>query len=458
MSHNLDRMKQRFIDGELTELSLGAYGSTVRVIQRGDRVTMKVTTPRQKQKSLSPNCRSVRKLAIVTAEVIVSRKQRLPSKRTPKVSSPRMGAAGVLTPKDIWLSYLSMRVPGIPDNVFTWGRRKVSAHIAALPPGARERSFSTHYMYSVICAARRLDRDGAVPLYADVSDIQPGDLDRWITKTLASAPQDSSWTAKTYIRRFQSAVRFFRRKWPHQWGDRRDPTEGVTQVTTRHIKPQEITEERAAAILARLRRQGAWRTFAAAMIAHESGRRIGAIAGWYQGMHLDAPPLCASDFRKDPTGQLEVIWRADAQKGKGYGRKDEGHPATRRLRLVFRWLRRFHPNPLGPDHPIIWDADDPTRAEKYDRLNRALSEAWRAEFGTEKPKKLAWHGFCRTTITTIAENFGNEVSADYTGRSVRVVETIYRRVRRSPKAAAAAMLDDIRREQHYRWKKAARSQ
>jgi hypothetical protein len=187
------------------------------------------------------------------------------------------------------------------------------------------------------------------------------------------------------------------------------------------------------------------------MVAHATARRVASISGGREDLHLDAPPLCASDFRRSGyDGALEVVWRADAQKGRSFGRGDVAHPATRQLELVYRWLTRYHPNPLGPDHPLIWAEDDPSRPETYDRLSYELEGAWRAEFGEDKPTRLGWHGFCRTTITTLADTVGMLTAAEYTGRSVRMVERTYKRARRETAHAAARLLDAVHRKHRIR--------
>jgi hypothetical protein len=186
------------------------------------------------------------------------------------------------------------------------------------------------------------------------------------------------------------------------------------------------------------------------MIADATARRVGSISGGRVDLHLDAPPLCASDFRRSEGGVLEVIWRADAQKGRGFGRGDVAHPATRQLELVYRWLSRFHPNPVGAQYPLIWAEEDPSRPESYDRLSRELEEAWIEEFGEEKPKGLGWHAFCRTTITTLADEVGMLAAAEFTGRSVRMIERTYKRARRETAYAAARRLDEVRRGRRIR--------
>lgn len=435
-----------FINGDAERLRLGGYGGTITVRIVSDGVLIETTKPKRRQRKLSPNSRTIRETAVRAAEAALDRIRGMPSKRAVSASRRTPAkSAGVITPRDVWISYLRLRLGAIPeDEVLGWGRKDVAAFLRRLPPSARQAAPSVDYIYSIVLAARRLHADGAVPLDGEIEDIQPGDLRDWATAELSRGA--SPHTVKTYLKRVRTVVRHYMAAWPNQWGDRQDPTLGVEKIRTAHVKPEEIGEERAAVILAALRARGAWRAFATAMIAHATARRVASISGARDGLHLDAPPLCASDFVRRDDGTLEVIWRAPAQKGNAYGRGDVAHPATRQLELVYRWLCRYHPNPAGPEYPLIWSEQDPTRAESYDRLSAELEAAWRDAFGEEKPRGLGWHAFCRTTITTLADEIGVLATAQYTGRSVRMVERTYRRARRETALAAARRLDQVRRE------------
>ena len=295
---------------------------------------------------------------------------------------------------------------------------------------------------TIIQAARRMDRDGVAKLDSDVAAIQPGHLIRWMKGQLGA--EASPHTLTTYFRRFRTAIRMYRRAWPDQWADRRDPTENVSPPSTTHVAPPEIGEENAARLHDTLRRRGEWRTLATALIALESGRRVGAIAADRPGLHIDAPPLCGRDFAVSPAGILEVTWRANAQKGRSYGAGNVVVPCTRRLAAVRRWLARYHANPLGANHPLIWDEDDPTRAAKYDSLNRAFTKAWAATFKKKKERGLSFHGYCRTVVTTVGDEESIQAAAEYTGRSVDTAAKIYKRRRPTKLRETARLLDRVR--------------
>ena len=179
------------------------------------------------------------------------------------------------------------------------------------------------------------------------------------------------------------------------------------------------------------------------MFAHGSGRRVGAIGADRLGWGADG--LRRTDFSVEG-GRLHVTWRAAAAKGKSYGRGDEELVATRLVAVAYRWLRRCHPNPLGPEHPLIWSPDDPTRPVTYAALNRAFKEAWRVAFNEDAPRGVAFHGFCRTVVTTIVDALGMSHAAEYTGRTIRTIERHYKRRRSQTQVRTTAVLDEIRAE------------
>lgn len=435
--------RSAFIAGQLDNLRIGGYGGTitVRVVQDG--VLIRTSRPKRRQRLLRPNSRSVREAAVQAAEEALERLRGGRQHRTDAIPRRKAGPAGVITPRDVWLAYLRLRLGAIPeDEILGWGRKDVVAYMRRLPPTVRAGAPSPAYMYSVVQAARRLDRDGVVPLDANLADIQPGDLEQWASTQLTAGV--SPHTVNTYLARFTTAVKTFKEKYPRQWGDLLDPTRGIAKISTSGVQPPEIGEERARMLIHRLQRRGAWRAAAAALVALGSGRRIGSISGARVEIHLDAPPLCAADFRWTEKGELEVRWRAAAQKGNAYGRGDVVLPATKHLELAYRWLTKYHPNPLGPEYPLIWSEEDPTRAEPYHRLRRELAAAWREEFGEPKPRGLCWHSFCRTTISTIADLKGTLAAGEYTGRTQRTVETIYKRVRPETALLTVQCLDDLR--------------
>lgn len=452
----LETAKQEFLNGKRASVRFGGYGGTWTVKIEGSDVLMQATQPRRQQAKIGPNSRSVRAIALEAAEELLARRQKGGGTRAPTVrAAPARRPAGILTHRDLVLSYVRARLgPDIPeDEVLGWGRKACAAYMKKLPRAVRRRAGSPSNLYAVLNMARRLDRDGVVPLDADIESVQPGDLDAWVTDRLARG--DSEHTVATHLGRFAAVVHDFQGRWPHEWRKRADPTASVERPSTEHIEPPEIGEDRVPVLLRAMRKLGLWRAVATAMAIDATARRIGSVSGGRDDLHIDAPPLRAADFRRTSSG-WEVCWRAEVQKGKAFGRGDVWHPATRDLVVVFRWLSRFHPNPKGPEHPLIWDEADPTRPEPYHRLLRALDEAWTMAFGEPRPVGLGYHGFCRTTITTLAEKAGTQATADLVGRSVKIVEGTYRRVRRESLDRTALCLEELRRSRRHRSRARAR--
>lgn len=446
----LETAKQEFLNGNAESVRFGGYGGTVTVKVKAGSVLIHATKPKRKQEKIGPNSRTIRATALEAAEAVIAHLQKKPHARTPTVPAPpARRQAGLITPRDVYLAYLRRRLgPTMPeDEVLSWGRKELSAFLATLSPAARRVAGSPDYNYSILLAARRLDEDGVVPLDGDIEAIQPDELDLWATDHVGRL---SEYTINTYLARFRTAVRKYMAKRPNDWGARKDPTAALELLSTEHIRPPHVKQDQLMPLLNAMRELGLWRALATALVIDATARRVGSVSGGRPGLHMDATPLREEDFAIAKDGLMEVTWRAEVQKGKGYGRGDVKHPATRQLMVVHRWLRWLHPNPLGPAHPLIWDEEDPTRPEPYDRLLRDLGTAWRTAFGEDKPNGLGWHAFCRSMISRCADEAGVLATADFTGRSMKMVESTYRRVDRDSVLATARKLDRLRRRSRRR--------
>jgi hypothetical protein len=434
--------RRAFIAGTVSDYRLGGYGGTVTVRAESSGVLIKTTKPAHRQKFLTPNTRSVRETAAAAADQAFEKLRTLPSARAIRLDPFPSDSSSILTVGEIWVRYLEIIAGAVPPGeVLTWGRRQVTEHIAAMPQELRDDAATVDSIVAVLVAARRLHLAGVAPFESAIDKLQPGDFSRWRTSLLQNDQRKRS-TPSTYQARFVTAVRSFQTQWPERWGERADPT-GKLRAAKYKAKPPEIGEKRAELLLEGMRKLGSWRSTAAIRIAHESGRRVGSIAGARDGMHLSAPPLCESDFTTIG-GRLYVNWRANSQKGDAYGRNDMLVAATRHLEVTYRWLRRFHRNPKGPDHPLIWSEADETRAQSYNRLRLDISAAWEAVFGEKKPLGLGMHSFCRTTITTLCNELGIVAAATYSGRSVKVIDEIYLQRRPEIALTGADALDGAR--------------
>jgi hypothetical protein len=433
--------KERFVSGEINVLRLGGYGGTSTVSGDGRTVVVKVTQPKRMQTRQGPDTPDTRRLMLRVAELAVA-KAMSPRKQQPRQVRLTVGS-DIVTPREIWTSYVTSMVGTVPADVLTWGGRELAAHFQRMTESERNQAPEFDSVSAVLTAARSLHREGAVPLDCDIRSLQPGHLDAYVQRVIAAGR--SPHTPKTYTRRFRSAMKQFAQSWPQRWKqDMANPTLAMRVIRTAHIKPEEFGEERTLQLLAALLELGLWRSWATLAIAFESARRVSAISGARTGQHLDAPPLCAADFRQDEQGDLYVMWRAVAQKGRNYDRGDVEQVATRLMASTYRWLVANHPNPYGPERPLIWCPENPRQAASYDALRKELSRAWEHAFNEKRPKGVAWHALCRTTITTLMDELGDVAAAEYSGRTVETVTRIYKRVRVARLKEAAQALDRLR--------------
>jgi hypothetical protein len=438
--------REQFVTGQVESLRLGRYGATVHLEITPTGVQVRTVTPRR-QEVIGPDTRSVREAAVRVADAILA--ERKGGQRAAPRPRPGLdGAGAVLTPRDVWEAYLGRHLSPLPDGILGWGRGDLEDYYKALDPRGRATLPSFDFVNNVLVAARSLHAKGIVPLDADFDSLDPGTITNQLQAHVLRGQNGgrglSPETMSTYIRRFRMVVLKFQRLYPARWGRRSDPTATVEQPIMRRDGPsKEIGEDRAEALIRQLLADGAWQAAAAARVARASGRRIGAIAGRRTGNHLDAPPLTAADFQRED-GRLLVTWRANVAKGHNFGRGDEKQVCPRELAEVYRWLTECHPNPLGPEHPLIWDAADPSRAASYDSVTRAFRDAWKRAFKEPKPHGMAWHSIIYTTVTTIADADGLVAAAEHTGRTVETVERRYKVRRLERQAKTAELLDRLR--------------
>lgn len=446
VDESTEREIAEFVAGRRTKLKLGGYGGTVTLTSEGTRIKVERTKPTRSQRRINDNSRKMRQTVVEQAQAFLA-KVRERSPRTPNVAAEPEAKAkeGAVSVRRLWLTFLRHKVdPDLPDEVLNWGRAKVDAFLAELTPAARANALSPTTFSSVTQAARTLHRDEVAPLPVDIGRLEPAALRAWGKRRLNAG--GSAQTVETYLGRLAAAVSHFKNHHPTVWGDRHDPIKPLDPFKKGIKGPPEVREAEARALVQYLAGTGQWRVLGAVLLAWTSGRRIGELAGsGWAGAHLDALPLRAADFFKED-GELRVVYRAEAGKGKHYGRGDEIVPATEMLAATYEWLLGEHPNPRGPEYPLIWSEEDPTRPEPYHRLREGFDQAWRVALGTRRPKGLAWHGFCRGTITTIADELGVQAAAEYTGRSPETAARVYKRTRLDQQQRIGAHLDEGRRD------------
>ena len=445
-----------FVEGRRSLLTLGGRGSRVDVhvdAARGRVMVKRVTRPRM-ERTVGPNTRVVRKKAARLGKRLVDQMlDDAVGRRSVKPEAPR--PTDQLTVEEVWQRYLSTRLPGIPvEALRTWNRRVVTAFLADAKATNGSRTMTVDALVTVLQCARRLDAAGVFPFSADIGELQPGEIER---ASLARIGEVSVQTIRTDLGRMRTAIRHVMTKWRKVWGDRSNPLAAPIQLpdTDGGEPPPEIGEAMATAILADLERSGPWRAWATCAILYHTGRRVGAVSGDREGLHLDAPPLIGEDLRGEPGGPIErIVWRAGAAKGKGYGQGTVELPVSGALSAVLLEVLRRHPNPLGPGHPLIWSPRDPSRAVSYAAISKAFRMAWdrvverirerEGEAAAQRharPHGMGFHGFCRTTITTLMDHMGTVPAAEYAGRSPATALR-YKRTRDSEMRRAAETMAD----------------
>ena len=431
-----------FLEGRSTHLRLGGYAGTVHLEVRRSVVWLRTTKPTRIQKTIGPDTAEKRQSAVRAADIILANASgrrvnpRLAERPARRHSSKRP----VLTVREIWEEYLRSFFGTVPDGVLGWGRPQLERFYHELSPEARAALPSFDSILIVLQAARRLHKDCIAPLDGDINAVEPADFSAYLVREVVSG--SSANTVNTYFGRYRTAVRHYKTQRTKLWGKRTDPTENVKKPSGRAAL--EIGESEARRLINHFWGAGNWRAWATGEFALESGRRVGAIGALRTGKQLDEVPLRASDFTTTESGRYEVVWRGEAAKGRGFGQGDMVQVCTRRMAIVYRYLRRFHPNPLGPEYPLIWDAENPSKGVSYDDLRTALTVSWPAVFEKEKPKGLCWHSFCYTTVTTIADELGMVAAADHTGRSVETIARKYKKRRLASQARTAKKLDEMR--------------
>lgn len=461
-----EEARQNFILARTDHWNAGEYGYTLKCVAVEGVLKLKFTQPIRRQWTLPGEGDTAERRKLLTElamrHMLDWRTGRLaqpadpthePETRAEAEREERAPAlleeASVPTYGEVWRRYIKAKWPGISDDFASWGRSEVRKYYTTMPAEDKKRAPSPNSLHPVLQSMRRVTAFPAYAPDARVTDSEPGDWTAYTNwrRTHPDGKQPdgkpySYGTIETDYGRLHTAIKFCKAQYRKWWNGAPDPLEGadVVRITA---DLEEIGEERAQILTRTLRRMGAWRALAAVMFAGGSGRRIGAIGSDLNGFDADA--LRGSDFEVIH-GKLHVTWRAEAAKGEGFGRGDDTLLASRSVALAYRWLRRFHPNPLGPEYPLIWSPADPTTPPSYASLNKAFKDAWRHAFGHEAPRGVAFHAYCRTVVTTLVDALGLSQAAEYTGRTTKTIEKHYKRKRAETQAKTTEVLDQIQRE------------
>lgn len=443
-----EEQRREFVRGLRDCWNAGGYGYTIKCVVENGCLKLKWTQPQRKQETFSEtDSPSLREKLTDVASLKVLRHRSSTGRTAARAKANPEPQPEIATVGKAWLHFLQDRWPGIPDPVVHGGRKEVREFYLAMSEAERELVSDPDYLLSVLLAMRRTTAFPAFRPDRLISEIEPIDWTKYtqwrrIQALTRSGKPYSYNTIATDFTRLNTVLTHCRTKHRRWWGNVPDPLEGA-DVVRQDAELPEITEEQSVALIRTLRKglPRTWRALAAVLFAYGSGRRIGAIGADRLGFETDG--LCASDFITR-NGRLHVVWRAEAAKGEAFGRGDEMIPASRTLAAAYRWLRRYYPNPIGPEHPLLWAPEDPERPVTYAALNKVFKKAWKETFGVQAPFGLAFHGFCRTVATTIGDELGLDRAAEYTGRTRGTIERYYKRKRMATFERTVDRLDEIR--------------
>lgn len=384
--------RSRFLDGEEDGLKLGGYGCTIRVTAHSEadgegKVVVRVyrRTP-YTQETSCPNTREVRLAAVEAAEALLEATPAGPSPSDLAAEPP----AAPLTITDAFVHYLREEAD-MPATSLEWGEKKVLEHLRSRPPEARVQMPGPDYLISVLQTYRRIRRVGAIPLNTELSNLEGFQLRRHVTRSTTrewgrrKRPM-SPETVRTDFGRLRTVIYYLQDNFKKRWGQRSNPVRKLPPIRGKPKRP-EVGEERAARIIAELaRRPKLWRAYAAAIIALTLGGRIGAIGANQRGKQDLRPSLTFADFI-DEGGRLRLRWRHAILKAH---EEDVMAPYVARLEALVRWLQAEYPNPLGPEHPLLWSPKNPRVSVTYTALTSNLTEVWPVACGKPRPYGLAW--------------------------------------------------------------------
>lgn len=417
--------RENFEAGKVNAWSAGAYGQTVRVFLEAGKLKLSYKNPangKQKQRTLfGADSRELRKRA---AAIAVKKSEELRAGAAEKVEKEdRRGDA--ITIFEVAHLYMQ-RAPGFPAHLFDPEKKGVKTVVeewyATLPQKTREaRTTPTaKTLWGDVYAFRRLFQHPRFRRDRPVLQLEPADASAYVADVTAKG--GSPRTPVNDVDRLSCAIRYVQTQHRASVGLPYNPLDGRVVDRTRAevaaYEPEEIS-----ALLEAARRgepgPSQWQVRAAVRIA-QSGRRRGSILA-----------LTLSDHDLE---NGSVKWEAEHAKGEAYGRGDETLRMTAdHLEAVLEIVEK-HPNPLGPDAPLLWAEGDPSRPIGESAIDRQLRRLEIAAGVTHQPGR-GFHGFCRSTITKIADALGDGPAAEYTGRTVETIR------RYSYKKKTGAMMD-----------------
>lgn len=411
MARPAKETRENFEAGRVPAWSAGEYGHVVRVFAEKGRIKIRYRNPhtgRWTQTTIFPaDTTELRRRA---ATIAVKKAEELRSGIAEQVERAARRVEE-LTVRDVALLYMR-RAPGFPERLLTASYKEVRDWYESLPESVRSLKTTPRLPTIVrdVYGWRHLFADHRFRPDRRVADIDPADATSYAQDVVTRGT--SKRTAANDLDRLSSAFNYVRvqhRSLGLTW----NPIEG-RKVDRERAHTAAYTREEGVKLwkaAPQLAEQGQWQVLVAVGIA-TSGRRLGAIQRLTETDH---------DFEAGT-----VIWRAKHAKGEQYGRGDEVRPMTPLHRQAVEWAVRHHPNPLGPDHPIIWRTGGDTRAPMPEKpcpqqtLWKQLVKLEKLAGVPHKPGR-SWHSFRRWAATYLADLLGDGPAAEYMGMTVETM-------------------------------------
>lgn len=418
--------RENFEAGKVDSWTAGGYRFAVQVIRVRDALKLRWKDPasgRRRQATASEvDSKELRKRA--TAEAVALSE----GLRAGKVAAVEAGPpkADALTLEDACLLYMQGRAPGFTREMLDWGPAKIRAWFAELPDAVRQEAPDVETLNKDLRSFRGLWSNPHFERSRKVRDIEPGD---WRAAQQELLTSYSPRTLANWRDRLSVVLRDIRFNHRKSVGLSENPMDGAKAVRTKARIPRYTDEERAKlrAEAKKAMEGGAyWRIWTLLAFAH-SGRRTTAM------LHL-----CDADHDREAG---TVTWRSKWAKAENYGKPDEVRTMTELHARVLQWVTEAHPNPRGPEYPIIWSEKDPTRPASYMTL---LGQWHRLEKAAEVEtiRQRAFHSMRRAIVTLISEELGVEVAADFVGMTPQTANSFfYRQMSESAMQRAAGAIN-----------------
>lgn len=415
-----DALRKRFEAGSIDRWSAGGYGYSVKLFSKAGKLKVsfqhRVTKRTKTQTLFAVDSRELRKQA--TAIAVTMAEQLREGRVAEEEREPRGRRLEDLTVFDVCLLYMRDRVPGFTAAEFELMEKALGEWYDRLPPAVLEmsttpaRSTVTRDVrgFQFLWSATYEDEYGEVrqPFARDrrVVEIEPADATNLMSALIQKGR--SPRTVTNEHDRLSAAFRHVMRQYRTSIGLTFNPIDGRkadrSKAEIPMWEPEEIQKLRATA--QKWTQEGRpWQIFVALGLLSSGRRRQSILA------------LTAADHDFDAG---TVTWRATAAKAQNYGRGDSVRPMTSMHRSAVLWAIENRPNPLGPEHPLLWMESDPTRSINEEHLYWQFREVEKAAGVEHKPMR-AIHSMRRTVVTLVADALGDGRAAEFVDMTVETV-------------------------------------